>query len=169
MISDCYDPVVLEIISVIKDYHPSKIRTLRQCMKAKGVTTKLKLIGEGAFRQCFVIGNTDYVLKIPNSYDGDWHSKEEMKALKRLHSQKYKALHPFLPKVYFHDKSTGIIIMKRYEKLKGNHYSAVRILERVVQQLTGWEWCDVKKSNVGMTFSRDYVIIDFGCFSEEFN
>ena len=98
-------------IRIIKDWKP---RT-NQDLKKTGLA--FTYIGEGAFRRAFQIDGLPLVIKFPR-LDGDdndartciRHSVIEMRKIEAL--RKFRLMRPHIPKVYYFDKTSGVIVME---------------------------------------------------------
>ncbi len=97
------------------------------------------------------------------------HSNIEMRKLTNiLKNPKLKPLHRYMPKVYYHDKKSGIIIMKQYEKLPYSEYAGYicNILDRLIVDTLHHYGNDVCVDNVGKYETNNctrFVIWDLGC------
>lgn len=145
---------------------------------------KLKSIGSGAFRRTYEIVGYDLVVKIPLAYR-DWngtsyslnlsqdnvaHSKTEWNAYRSIKKKKkYKALRPFLSKIYSCSKK-GIILMKKYKshnRRKRQFKPILKDIQHVLDNVMSGDWCDIHWFNVAVTNKERLVIIDFGCFPDD--
>jgi len=95
-----------------------KINRPENLLEASNLGLKLVHIGSGSYRKVYRVKDTDLVIKFPEaedwSCDGKQHSKAEAARIKKLY--KYKSLRPHLPKIYFHDPKSGVLVTKYYER-----------------------------------------------------
>jgi hypothetical protein len=79
---------------------------------------------------------TPLVIKFPLNEDQDFdggvqHSISEVRRIKRL--SQIKELIPHLPKVHFHDRKSGVLVMDYYQPLSSD--KAVELLGKVIRKL----------------------------------
>ena len=96
---------------------------------------KLRYLDEGVFRQVFKISGCPLVVKFPlegEIADGVQHSASEVNRVKRL--SKIKELVPHLPKIHYHDRKNGVLIMQFYPRPR-NDAETVEMLGKVIKKL----------------------------------
>lgn len=157
----------MTIQSLIRTLNKNRPSTVQE-FKKLGI--KLRFLSEGAFRQVYEIKGLPLVVKFPHDSSDDCieHSVFEYKHINRiLKFKKYKLLKKYMPKVYYFDKKSGIIVFRKYKyvytkKLK----DSTRIVELsdLVNKIMGYE-CDVNGGNVGIE-KNTLKILDLGCFEE---
>lgn len=125
-----------------------------------------KNLGEGVFREAYQIKDLPLVVKFPIEDDGIDHSRDEMRKIRTL--SKFKFLRKYLPKVYYYDRQSGVIVMKFYEDFEDydDACDAVGTLAgELIKRLTGVSMVDIHSGNARI---RDYhepprlVLIDLG-------
>jgi len=107
--------------------------TSPQAFRDAGI--KLRYLDEGVFRQVFKISGCPLVVKFPlegEIADGVQHSASEVNRVKRL--SKIKELVPHLPKIHYHDRKNGVLIMQFYPRPR-NDAETVEMLGKVIKKL----------------------------------
>lgn len=134
-------------------------------------------VGAGVFRESYRIRGTNLIVKFPlndaglgmppDYKDGIAHSRTEMCRLDKL--WKIKALRAHLPKVWYYDKTHGIIVMTHYIKLFGyGGWKKIELLGKVinklVKQYAHTSMTDIHGDNTRMTAGRKkrIVFVDLG-------
>jgi hypothetical protein len=104
-----------------------------QAFREAGI--KLRYLDEGVFRQVFKISGCPLVVKFPlegEIVDGVQHSISEVNRVKRL--SKIKEVLPHLPKIHYHDRKNGVLIMQFYPRPR-NDAETVEMLGKVIKKL----------------------------------
>jgi hypothetical protein len=122
---------------------------------------RLTFIGCGAFRQVFQIAALPLVVKFPKTDDDDLktcirHSVIEVRKIKAL--REFSILRPHLPKIYYFDKASGVIVMEYIDdtKIKSDFadtdaaraYGVDRLVARLIKAHTGITVEDFSADNV---------------------
>jgi hypothetical protein len=92
-------------------------------------------LDEGVFRRVFKISGCPLVVKFPlegEIVDGVQHSISEVNRIKRL--SKIKEVLPHLPKIHYHDRKNGVLIMQFYPRPR-NDAETVEMLGKVIKKL----------------------------------
>jgi hypothetical protein len=125
-----------------------------------------KWIGGGSFRNAYVPDNKRIVLvvKFPVYEDvrsGIIHSRSEVRKIKKL--SRFSLLRKHLPKVYYHDNKSGIVVMHRYNSLTcDKSFDKLGIFTgKLIKKMTGVDMTDIQSSNV-MSNGSGFVFIDLG-------
>jgi hypothetical protein len=149
--------------SIVWHFKNCKIKSDKQ---AKECLT-LKRLGSGAFREAYLINNAA-VVKFPiGDHESNlYHSQKEIAMIRKINNKaKYRALRPFLPKVYYTDYRHGILIVERCYKLKaGIPYIVADIIGKVFEAIinqTSWS-ADIEYYNVMENAEGEYRLIDLG-------
>ena len=108
------DKDIKKVISLFKQHHPMYWQVQPYC------EVDLKYIGKGSYRQVYQIDNLPIVVKLPLGLDADIkecisHSENEMDAINTV-KKKHKHLIKYLPKIYYYNLDTGIIVMHKYKQ-----------------------------------------------------
>ena len=104
-----------------------------QAFREAGI--KLRYLDEGVFRRVFKISGCPLVVKFPlegEIVDGVQHSISEVNRIKRL--SKIKEVLPHLPKIHYHDRKNGVLIMQFYPRPR-NDAETVEMLGKVIKKL----------------------------------
>jgi hypothetical protein len=118
------------------------------------------------FREVYKIQGCPLVVKFPlneeQGFDGGvQHSVSEVRRIKRL--LRIQELKPHLPKVRYHDKESGVLVMNYYHKMSDNR--AVELLGKIVQKLVSKiarvQMTDICADNVRSAAGR-LVFVDCG-------
>ena len=124
-------------------------------------------IGGGVFRETFRIKGTNLIVKFPlnEAESGIGHMRTEMRRLAKINQ--VKALRPHLPKVWYYDKSYGIIVMTRYIQPSKSRtlYLMGEIIRKLVKQYAHTEMNDIHEDNMMMTAGKNnkrLVFVDLG-------
>lgn len=124
------------------------------------------------FRETCRIINCNLVVKFPlavgrSKYTGEGkrHTKQEMLRLARL--KKFRFMHQFLPKVYYHDPKSGTLVMS-YHPPFGNREDQTdamgHMVQVLIQRATGVRTTDMHSENIHQKQPRRKraVVIDLG-------
>jgi tRNA A-37 threonylcarbamoyl transferase component Bud32 len=155
-------------LQLIKKHRPENLITAHE------LGLRLIHIGSGAFRTVYRIKNTDLVIKFPDDEDGESHTRTEIKAIERLY--KYKVLRSHLPKVYFYDSKSGVVVMEYYDKYSdhkaGNPHPMQThgdttweriLISKLIRKLTGVDFQDLYNSNLRLDKNQHVKFVDIGC------
>ena len=107
--------------------------TSPQAFREAGI--KLRFVGAGVFREVYKISGCPLVVKFPlegEIAEGVQHSISEVNRVKRL--SKIKELVPHLPKIHYHDRKNGVLIMQFYPRPR-NDAETVEMLGKVIKKL----------------------------------
>jgi hypothetical protein len=142
--------------TVLRAIIKSRPRTPEEFRKA-GI--KLRYIDHGVFREVYKIQDCPLVVKFPLNEDQDFaggvaHSISEVRRIARL--GKIKELKPHLPRIYYHDKKGGVLVMAYYHRMTDSR--AVELLGKVVQKLVSRiarvQMSDIHSDNVRQAVGR---------------
>ena len=127
----------------------------------------LEPLDQGAFRQVYTAIGLPVVVKIPlNDRSCLYHARREIRRLKQVRrSSLYRVLKRYLPKVYYADKQSGIIVMRFYGKrsLKGNVWAYQdEILDVLFHDAFGGRWSDYCANNFGVDSRGQLKVLDLG-------
>lgn len=119
---------------------------------------RLDYLGAGCFRETYTICGTSLVVKLPIEDYGKRHTNQEVKRIKKL--SRYRDLKPYMPKVLYHDKKHGIVVMPYYfeEETDGFRILAMRLLKR----LTGVSLKDSGGNNTLVNGHGHMIFVDLG-------
>ena len=97
---------------------------------------QLRFINHGVFREVYKVQGCPLVVKFPLNEDegfaeGRAHSISEVNRIKRL--SRIQELKPHLPRVHYHDRENGVLVMSYYHKMSNDR--AVELLGKMVQKL----------------------------------
>ena len=175
---------IQKIVALFEQYKPKSFE------QVEGLGIKITEIdrSSGAFRDTFRVKGLPIVIKIPRGAENDSkgfpsniaHSNEEMKAYRKImRVKKYEKLRDYMPEIYYHNRNTGVIVMKRYERLKyRNKYHIA--LSDLLDKLSMAVWSDdeldigcldIGCANCGMESYGDYfklVVLDLGLFFNKY-
>ena len=131
-----------------------------------------KFVHAGVFREVYRIVGVPLVVKFPlgDSYsetsEGRKHTNAEVNRIKRLSA--FPVMRKYLPKVYYHDKTDGIVVMRYYAEL-GEDWTPDTMINKFIQDLikdiTGIQLGDVHDGNVRSHNGRNTgrpILIDLG-------
>src|ERR1700675_3136620 len=156
-------------LKLIRQHRPENLLTVTN------LGLNLIHVGSGAFRSAYRIKDTDLVIKFPQESDkryAKFHSAAEVRKIK--HFTQYKSLRPHVPKIYYHDTKTGVIVMKRYypiSKSEGplvNHHNdgefdwRLLLIGKLIKDLTGKSFEDGSGSNLAVDEKNVLKFIDIG-------
>lgn len=145
-------------------------------LKCKGV--KMTDLGSGSFRNVYKIRGMDIVVKFPNDNDNLEHSRQEVDIHKRImkSKRKFKAIQPFMPKIYHYNSNTGVVLMEyckpitAYKKFNkaietGEIRTMITHLQKHIDQ-NSYKWdFDIECGNMGIGKDKKYKVIDLGCIA----
>jgi hypothetical protein len=156
-------------LSRIRKYRPTTPKDFAWA----GVPLEDKALGTGAFREVVKVKDCDLVVKFPLNepefgklYNYRWgklHSTAEVKKIARL--SKLPWMRKYLPKIYYHDHKSGVLVMRYYPPFTGKYslLGATGILIRdLFKRATGENMCDYGAENVHDRGDMEAVIIDWG-------
>ena len=97
--------------------------------------------------------------------DGIEHSDTEVDRIKRL--ARWPVMRPHLPEVFYHDKQSGILVMRKYPKyatFETQVDAMGQMIQRLVYKLTKVRCSDIHSDNVRKRrFNNEQsVLIDLG-------
>ena len=164
----------VKIHSVVDDFKKNKPGTKDEI---EDLGYDLKFLSDGLFREVYALKHErevlPFVIKLPKS--GNFtscleHVKCEMATIKKIKKDnKFAALRRYLPKTYYYNEKSGLVLQKRYISFNTNESTLVAtILSNLVSDLNG-HGGDVHESNVMYILDKTIgekkpVIIDFGYF-----
>jgi len=161
-----------EALRKIKTYRPTSLKEF----KTLGLLGRY--VGSGVFRESFRIRGTNLIVKFPLNESrhgrtpvyksGIAHSRAEMRRVHKL--KKIKALRAHLPKVWYYDKTHGIVVMPHYIKLGGyGGWNKIEMLGKVINKLmkqyAHTAMNDIQGDNTRMTagkYNKRIVFVDLG-------
>ena len=126
----------------------------------------------GVFREVYRIVGVPLVVKFPlgDSYsetsEGRRHTNAEVNRIKRLSA--FPVMRKYLPKVYYHDKTDGIVVMRHYPELDkdwADDTMVNKFIQDLVKDMTGIRLSDVHNGNVRSSNGKPTgrpVMIDCG-------
>jgi hypothetical protein len=135
--------------------------------KAAGI--KLRYLDEGVFREVYKISGCPLVVKFPldddGIEDGIQHSISEVNRIRRL--SKIKELMPHLPKVLYHDRMSGVLVMRYYPKPRDAEQTVEmlgKIIKKLVSRIARVQMSDIHADNVrkGRTDWLSAIFTDLG-------
>ena len=119
----------------------------------RAIGIKLRFIDAGVFREVYKISGAPLVVKFPidedGRADGIQHSISEVSRIKRLAS--IKELTPHLPKVHYHDRKNGIMVMQFYPRPKDDAETVEllgKIIKKLVSRIARVQMSDIHSDNV---------------------
>ncbi len=131
-----------------------------------------KFVHAGVFREVYRIVGVPLVVKFPfgDSYlepsGGRKHTNAEVNRIKRLSA--FPVMRKYLPKVYYHDKTNGIVVMRHYAELvkDGTDDTIInKFIQDLIKDITGIRLGDVHDGNIrshnGSNTGRP-ILIDLG-------
>lgn len=150
-----------QVLRAIKKHHP------RNSDGFKKLGLKLKHLGSGAFRDVHRIVGVPLVVKFPVGHDGVEHSTLEVRKIK--HFKKFYAMRDHMPKVFYFNKKTGILVMQLYENkpypkisLAEARSEAIHsLISNLVWSLTKRELSDIHYENIRVA-GDELTFIDLG-------
>lgn len=158
-------PSIRKAILLIEKHHPSTPTEFKK------IGLHLKFVGAGAFREVCRIKDCDLVVKFPlneakgkkDYRAGKLHSTNEVKRIKALSA--YSELRPHLPKVHYHNRKTGVLVMQYYESFDKDTFQQFvklgNVVIKLVKRLTGVTMSDVHWGNFHKEKNKG-VFIDLG-------
>jgi hypothetical protein len=145
--------------------HPADKLALKQIRRhkpktkeeAEAIGLKLKHLGTGAFRDAYLIVETDLVIKFSTSdmsdgFESRYHSRLDFKRLKRLREIAW--LRPHLVKVHYFDSRCGVLVVDYVEKALDVDYEDKSVLamdsmfNTLLSRATGVRFGDIGGANV---------------------
>lgn len=121
----------------------------------------LRYLGEGSFRVAFEIIDYPLIVKVPltSCYSDMHHANEEWNWIEKVDRYpQYRALRKYMPKVYYFDEDCGLMIMRKYQRVKVSLGTAA--LDRLVLQTTGATGHDIGSNNMGKDDKGNLKILD---------
>ena len=158
-----------QIVNLIKKHKPTE----PEAFAAIGVTLEKKALGAGIFRECVRVKGYPLAVKfplhdevedgLPSAQEGIDHSRDEVKKITGLQTSWLKK---FLPKIYYHDKKHGIVVVHWYKDF-GTERDKFRALGKLVSyavnRSTGAKITDIHEENIRQGKTRhDVILIDLG-------
>lgn len=135
----------------------------------------LQYIGGGKFRDAYHVIGTELVIKIPRrdtrirvTMTNIKHARDEYSIWKRIKSskRKFKPLRAYLPELIYFSDLTGVIVIRRYSKVKYTHaVGELEVkLEGIVTKVMNTSNADVHLGNLGRDSKGSIKLIDMGLF-----
>lgn len=157
---------IYRAIALIQKHRPT------EPTEFKKIGLELRFLGAGVFREGYRIIGTDLCVKLPmgegrgarlDYHAGKVHSTVEHCKIARL--SKYPELRPHLPRVYYHDRKTGVLVMSYHDDFV---YETERLEElgkvvgKLIKRLTGVVCRDIHGNNIRQRKSGQLVFTDLG-------
>ena len=130
---------------------------------------KLRYLDEGVFRRVFKVSGCPLVIKFPLAgefNDGVQHSISEVARIKRL--GRVKELIPHLPKIFYHDRKNGVLVMQFYPRPRDDAHTVEllgKIIKKLVSRIARVQMSDIHSDNVRKRYRGDTasaVFVDCG-------
>lgn len=168
---------MIGVTSVVRKLRKEAPAATREAISAcLGLSpASLRLVGQGAFRAVYQVANLPIVVKIPlpsKSRAGIRcnrdHSRREADKYEKL--RQFPLLRPSLPRVYFHDPKTSLLIVEYIEptRVKNGMCVAERkleasniLMEKMIKSLTGIPVSDIVGNNLSVR-NRRLMFLDLG-------
>jgi hypothetical protein len=119
----------------------------------KSIGVKLRYLDAGVFREVYKISGCPLVVKFPldddGIADGIQHSISEVNRINRL--SKIKELVPHLPKILYHDRKNGILVMRYYPRPRDAEQTVEmlgKIIKKLVSRIARVQMSDIHADNV---------------------
>lgn len=156
-------------MKLIRENRPENLLT------ASNLGLKLIHVGSGAFRAVYRIKDTNLVIKFPDPYEnGEYHSREENRMIEKLYQ--YKVLRSYLPKIFYFERKSGVIVMEYYDKYsdrKAENPHSMRtygnitwervLIIKLIKRLTGEYFGDLYNANLRLDKNKHVKFVDMGC------
>ena len=134
---------------------------------------KTRKIGNGVYRTVYKITGFPLVIKLPANDNADCkrHSVAEALTVRKINRfKKFAILKKYMPRIYYCEKSTGVMLVHFYKPVRGSEGHA---LASVIDDLvcTIWPYAinngevDIHSGNIGIDEEQS-KLIDLGYFSE---
>lgn len=150
-----------------------KIKTSRPSTPSEFRALGIPLIKEGAgsFRIVMRVRGLNLAVKFPQSYGpemglrvGKMHSTVEVRKINKL--KRIPWMRPHIPRVYFHDKKSGVLVVSWHPEFRNTTTSfraLGRLMTKVIAKKTGITVSDIHEDNTrrGRT-AKDSVLVDLG-------
>jgi hypothetical protein len=162
-------PSIKKAITLIEEHRP---KTPAEFEK---IGLPLSFLGRGAFREVCKIDDCPLVVKFPLAEEGEsldyrrgkLHTTNEVKRIDKL--WEHTKLRKFLPKVYYHDRDSGVLVMHYYLEYDKNDKKGDiqfedlgKVVKVLFSRLTGVPMGDVHVGNFHKGRGNHGVFIDFG-------
>lgn len=164
-------PDIKMIVFLFNSFH---FRSAAEARKTGLVLKEFVSKHEGSFRRVYQVESLKLVVKFPQGscgrYSGIEHTNEEIDTFERISTyKKYKYLRHYLPKIYYYNRKTGVVLMKKYKLLDYKTAElASSILNKLAFDILGHS-TDIYSSNVAVEYTKygcpKVKIIDLGYFS----
>jgi len=157
-----------EIIKLFKEYKPKTAK------EARNIGLSLTRLASGAFREVYAINKQDsanrLVVKFPisgASKEGNLeHARHEIYVIRKItRIQKFAALRPFIPAMYYADTRNGVLLTDYYHKVGQSKAVFVgHVLQQVADAIFDDEGDDrdIAGYNIMQTREGEFKIIDLG-------
>lgn len=166
----------MNITQAIRQIRLHRPRTPEQFTTA-GVPLEKRAIGSGVFREVVKVAGLPLVVKFPlnegralnpNYREGIAHSQSEVRKINRL--KKLRWMRKYLPKVYYYERASGVLVMHWYPSFNENtcdfEDATARFVGVLFRHATGTSMIDYHSGNAcrGVDNQGDTypVLIDFG-------
>jgi len=145
-----------------------------------GVPLDNKTADAGVFREAVKACNLPLCVKFPllagkmtkngndDYHEGRWHTTTEVKRIERF--SKFPFMRKYLPKIYYHDRKSGVLVMRWYDKFEDEfvgYCSLGNMVADLMYRLTGVKTLDIHGGNTRTSNPRKgekghTVLIDMG-------
>jgi hypothetical protein len=132
-------PEAFAKIGVPLDHRTADAGVFREAVKARDLPLCVKFpLHENNMPKS---GNPDY-------HEGRWHTTTEVKRMERL--RKFPFMRKYLPKIYYHDRKSGVLVMHWYAAFTSNFHaycSLGNMAADLMYRLTGVKTIDIHDGN----------------------
>jgi hypothetical protein len=159
---------IKEIVRRLRSYKPVNRKSLHWELK-RLLGVRCKKIGQGLDRKVYEIVGYPLVVKIQMANSFADQTSAERYAHKRITSskRKYRTIKKYMPKIYYANVKSGIILMRKYEVMWEKDVSdACFEIENNLKK-TDCGDTDLHQRNIGKDRFGNYKIIDLGLFFNE--
>ena len=173
-----------EIQEIVYDFKEYTIRCPEDLTTVLGI--KYRMLNSGAYRTVVKLVGLPLVVKFPltDMKCDKKHSEYEFRAVNKIlrykYKYKYRILRKYVPKIYYFNKETGVLIGHYYRPLKGTKKEK-NLIANLVSDVVDSTWdgrkidknnkCrygteDMWDANMALNKSGHVKIIDMGFFYE---
>lgn len=158
------------LIHRLSRHHPKTVQGVLDCCGFP-----LQWIGSGTFRDAYHVTGTSLVIKVPR-FDSDkatlkyniQHARDEFSIWRRMKvaKLKYAAFKSYLPELIYFDTKTGIMVVRKYNKVRYSKIAnkLIRELEASITATMKTAEADIHYGNLGLDKDGNIKIIDMGLF-----
>jgi hypothetical protein len=146
-----------QTLQILKKLQPSCSADLRGFLK-------YRYLDSGCFRSVYLLPDIDCVIKFPIVKSSNYHSRREILISDKIRRRRsLKHLVRYIPKIYYADLKTGVVVMERLFSAKRSDMECLGIIRNIFKDSLGpRSGGDIYWSNSGRNRRGQIKVLDLG-------